>query len=79
MKKKIICAVHVFEFTIKKSKLSYNLKKFLVWCLSMFETFIIAFIPDGDSIKTYLKVTYKGKCPVRRQNSMNNVLEFKFR
>jgi hypothetical protein len=36
----------------------------------MFETFIIAFIPDGDSIKTYLKVTYKGKCPVRRQNSV---------
>jgi hypothetical protein len=45
----------------------------------MFETFIIAFIPDGDSIKTYLKVTYKGKCPVRRQNSVNKVLEFKFR
>jgi hypothetical protein len=45
----------------------------------MFETFIIAFIPDGDSIKTYLKVTYKGKCPVRRQNSMKNVQKFEFR
>jgi hypothetical protein len=32
-----------------------------------------------DSIKTYRIVTYKAKCPVHRQNSVNNLLEFIFR